>query len=75
MEKAIIGDGLYLGKREYGTAKIDFTNGQGLILTPVQTEKHNGLYLKKDGQIFQGQGLLLGANSPFKNIPLLGLIL
>ena len=75
VEKAITGDGLFLGKRGFGTAKIDFTDGQGLILTPVQTEKHNGLYLKKDGQIFQGHGLLLGENSPFKNIPLLGLIL
>ena len=34
-----------------------------------------GLYLKKEGKVFDGQGLLLGENSPFKNIPILGLLL
>jgi hypothetical protein len=75
VEKAVSGNGLFLGKRGYGTARIDFTEGSGLTLTPVQTENYNGLYLKQDGQIFQGKGLLLGKNSPFKNIPILGLIL
>ena len=75
VEKAVKGNGLYLGRKGYGTAKVDFSDGGGLILTPVETEKHNGLYLKNDNQIFQGKGLLLGANSPFKNIPILGLIL
>ena len=75
VEKAVSGNGLFLGRRGYGTAKVDFTEGNGLQLTPVKAEKHTGLYLKKDGQIFQGKGLLLGDNSPFKNIPLLGLIL
>ena len=75
VEKAVSGNGLFLGRRGYGTAKVDFTEGNGLLLTPVKAEKHTGLYLKKDGQIFQGKGLLLGDNSPFKNIPLLGLIL
>ena len=76
VEKAIKGNGLFLGKRGYGTAKIDFTEeGNGIVLTPVKAEKYNGLYLKHDGQIYQGKGLLLGKNSPFKNIPVLGLIL
>ena len=75
VEKAVSGNGLFLGKRGYGTARIDFTDGKGIVLTPVDHEKHNGLYLKHDGQIFQGKGLLLGENSPFKNVPILGMIL
>ena len=75
VEKAVSGNGLFLGKRGYGTARVEFTEGSGIVLTPVEAENHNGLYLKQDGQIFQGKGLLLGSNSPFKDIPILGLIL
>ena len=75
VEKAVGGNGLYLGKRGYGTAKIDLIEGGGLQMTPVDTEKYNGLYLKDGGQVFEGKGLLLGKNSPFRNIPILGLIL
>ena len=75
VEKAVGGNGLYLGKRGYGTAKVDLMEGGGLQMTPVETEKHNGLYLKHDGQVYEGKGFLLGKNSPFKNIPILGLIL
>lgn len=74
VEKAIAGNGLFLGRRGMGTAKIE-GNGNGIVLTPVQDEKINGLYLKHDGQIFQGKGLLFGPNSPFKDIPILGLLL
>jgi len=31
----------------------------------------DGLYLKKEGQIYDNENLLLGPNSPFKNIPIL----
>ena len=77
VEKAVSGNGLFLGKRGYGTAKIDFVKGSNgkIMLTPVAAENHQGLYLKHDGQIYQGKGLLLGPNSPFRNIPVLGLIL
>ena len=76
VERAIKGgNGLFLGKRGYGTAQVNLTEGNGLILTPAEPEKYNGLYLKHDGQIFKGKGILLGPNSPFKNIPLLNLIL
>ena len=44
-------------------------------MTPVKAEKYDGLYLKQDAQVYQGAGLLLGPNSPFRNIPVLGLIL
>ena len=77
VEKAVSGNGLFLGKRGYGTAKIDFVKGENgkIVLTPVKAENHQGLYLKHNGQVYQGKGLLLGPNSPFKNIPILGLIL
>ena len=76
VERAIKGgNGLYLGKKGYGTAQVNIVDGNGLMLSPVETEKRNGLYLKHDGQIFEGKGILLGPNSPFKNIPLLNLIL
>ena len=75
VEKGITGNGLFLDKQGYGTARIDLTEGKGLTLTPVDDEKCNGLYLKYDGQIYKGEGILLGPNSPFKNFPLLNLIL
>ena len=74
VEKAIAGNGLFLGQRGMGTANIE-GNENGIVLTPVQDEKINGLYLKHDGQIIQGKGLLFGPNSPFKDIPILGLLL
>ena len=76
VEKAVTGNGLFLGKRGYGTARIDFTEeGKGIMLTPVENENYDGVYLKHNGQIYQGKGILLGENSPFKNFPILGLIL
>ena len=75
VERAISGNGLFLGKKGMGTAKVDLTEGNGIVLTPVEDENREGLYYKHDGQIFQGKGILLGENSPFKDIPILGLIL
>ena len=76
VEKAVSGNVLFLGKRGYGTAKIDFNKeDNGITLTPVKAEKYNGLYLKHDGQVYEGKGLHLGPKSPFRNIPVLGLIL
>ena len=75
VEKAVSGSGLFLGRRGMGTAKIDFTEGKGLVMTPVEQDKYNGLYVKDGDEIYQGKGLLLGPNSPFKNFPLLNLIL
>ena len=75
VEKAVTGNGLFLGKRGYGTARIDFTKeGNGIILTPVENENYDGVYYKHNGQIYQGEGILLGENSPFKNFPILGLL-
>ena len=59
------------------------TDGRGLYLEPTSgkgfgkgfSKLGDGLYLKKDGKIYDGKGLLLGPNSPFKNIPILGMLL
>ena len=73
----ILGNGLYLKKGGF-VCQVE-TDGKGLFLDPVEgsgLESYGeGLYLKKEGKVFDGQGLLLGENSPFKNIPILGLLL
>lgn len=74
VEKAIKGgNGLYLGKKGHGTVQVDLMDGGALKLTPSEYEGRNGLYYRHNGQIFEGKGLLLGENSPFKNIPILSL--
>ena len=75
VDKAVSGRGLYLSKRGRGTARVHIS-GEGIILTQAEDDPgYNGLYLKHDGRVFQGEGLLLGPRSPFKDVPLLGLIL
>ena len=55
------------------------TDGEGLYLGPTSGKGFetvgNGLYLMKQGGLYDGRGLILGPNSPFKNIPILGMIL
>ena len=55
------------------------TDGKGLYLGPVSGKGlenvGNDLYLIKQGGLYDGRGLILGPNSPFKNIPILGMIL
>ena len=55
------------------------TDGEGLYLEPASGKGFetvgNGLYLMKQGGLCDGRGLILGPNSPFKNIPILGMIL
>ena len=55
------------------------TDGEGLYLGPVSGKGFetvgNGLYLMKHGGLYDGRGLILGSNRPFKNIPILGMIL
>jgi hypothetical protein len=73
----IIGDGLYL-KKGGCICQVE-TDGKGLFLDPVNgsgLENYGeGLFLKRQGNVYDGKGLLLGENSPFKNIPILGLLL
>lgn len=73
----IMGDGLYL-KKGGCICRIE-TDGKGLYLGPVNGNGlescGNGLYMKQGSKIYDGKGLLLGPNSPFKNIPVLGMLL
>ena len=75
VEKAVSGNGLYLQKGGY-CYKTEPVEGNGLYLSPhAMLKQGDGLFLKHGDNIFDGSGFLLGPNSPFKDIPLLGLIL
>ena len=70
-------DGLYLQKYAQ-CIKIDPVRGNGLYLTSLKNlpgVHGDGLHLKRGSSIYNGEGLLLGSNSPFKNIPILNLLL
>ena len=71
----VMGSGLYLKKG--GCISQVETDGRGLKPYKGQGLQSygNGLYLKQGGQLYVGKGLLLGPNSPFANIPILGAIL
>ena len=73
----LIGNGLYL-KKGGSVCQID-TDAKGLYLGPASGKGFknvgNGLYLMKQGVWYDGRGLILGPSSPFKNIPILGMIL
>ena len=76
VQKAM-GNGLYLKKG--GIVSQVETDGERLYLKPYKGQAlkgyGDGLYLKQGGKLYDGKGLLLGPNSPFGNIPLLGAIL
>ena len=73
----VLGNGLYL-KKGGCVCRVE-TDGRGLYLDPVDGSGlklfGDGLYLSRDGKIMDGRGLLLGPNSPFRKIPILGAIL
>ena len=70
------GNGLYLHKSGH-SVKIIPIRGRGVQLLPKKLRgvSRDGLYLKHGANIYDGRGLLLGKNSPFRGIPILGLIL
>ena len=76
VQKAM-GNGLYL-KKGGCICQVE-TDGEGLYLKPYKGKGlqsyGDGLYLKQGGKLYDGKGLLLGPNSPFANIPILGAIL
>lgn len=52
--------------------------GEGLFLSPWKkgiSISGSGLFLKRGAGYVSGEGLILGPNSPFKNIPILGMLL
>jgi hypothetical protein len=72
-----VGNGLYL-KRGGCVCQIE-TDGKGLYLGPANgsgfQSSGDGLYLKRQGGVLEGSGMLLGKNSPYKNIPFLKMLL
>ena len=70
-----VGDGLYLHKHDkcYRVQKMK-DDGPYLASHPRFVEG-DGLFLKHGADISDGAGLLMGKNSPFKNIPVLGWLL
>lgn len=76
-----VGEGLYLKKGGY-LCQIE-SDGKGLYLSPTGTSsggslmpQGDGLYLGMKGRYCPvGKGLILGPNSPFKNIPFLNILL
>jgi len=73
----LVGDGLYI-KKGGCMCEIE-TDGKRVVLEPADGKSFkklgNGLYLRKEGKIYDGKSLLLGPQSPFKNIPFLVMIL
>lgn len=78
IEKAMSkGDGLYIHKQGH-CYQIQKTEGDGLFLSPHQRLHEitgDGIFLQHGNNIYDGSGIILGKNSPFKNIPILGWIL
>ena len=70
------GGALYIKRGEIACKVIPA--GQGLYLAPWQKGSSvtaSGLYMKTGSGYVNGKGLILGPNSPFQNIPILGLLL
>ena len=66
------GDGLYQHKHDK-CYRVQKCKGNGLYLAPHPCfVEGDGLFLKHGNDIRDGTGLLIGKNSPFKNIPVLG---
>jgi len=73
----LVGDRLHI-KKGGCMCEVE-TDGKRVLLEPADGKSlkklGNGLYLRKEGKIYDRKGLLLGAQSPLKNIPILGMIL
>ena len=70
-----VGDGLYVHKHEK-CYRVQKMKGDGLFLAPhPRFVKGDELFLKHGADISDVDGLLMGKNSPFKNIPALGWLL
>ena len=70
-----VGDGLYLHKNDK-CYRVQKMKGDGLYLAPhPRFVEGVGLFLEHGADISDGSGLLMGNNSPFKNIPVLGWLL
>ena len=70
-----VGSGLYIMRG--GKVCCVTTHGNGLHLKSASLLQAygDGLYLKHGRQFYYGSGLILGPNSPFKNVSLLDMLL
>ena len=74
MSKKKEGSGLFLQKNGH-CGKVQMVKGGGLYLNPYpRIHGGEGLF-EVDEHGVKGDGLLLGDNSPFKNVPLLNILL
>ena len=75
--QTLIGNGLYL--RQGGRVCQIESDGSGLYLGPTSGKGFetvgNGLYLMKQGGLYDGRELILGPKSTIKNILIQGMIL
>ena len=72
INKAILGEGFYLHKHDK-CYQVQKCKGDGLCLAPhPRFVEGGGLFLKHGNDINDGAALLMGKNSPFKNILILG---
>ena len=70
-----VGDGIYLHKHDK-CYRVQEMKADGLYLAShPRFVEGDGLFLKHGEDISDGAGLLMGKNSPFKNIPVLGWLL
>ena len=66
-----VGDGLYLHKHDK-CYRVQKMKGDGIYLAPhPRFVEGDVLFLKHGADISDGAGLLVGKNSPFKNIPVI----
>jgi hypothetical protein len=74
--KVVEGSGVVYVKKNGMCCKV-IPAGQGLYLAPWKkgSALGSGLFMKTGSGYVDGRGLLLGPNSPFQNIPILGMIL
>ena len=74
--KIVDGSGVMYLKKNNMACKV-IPAGRGLYLAPWNkgSALGSGVYLKTGSGYADGKGLLLGPNSPFQNIPILGMIL
>ena len=78
-EKKDGGDGIKMYLQKDGRCfGLQRRGGKGINFTPrplLAGVHGNGLYLRVGSSIYDGHGLILGSQSPFKHIPILGWIL
>ena len=75
VEKAVGGNGIYLQKGKHCIRANLNEKGDGMFLVKQPRRIPNvgdGLWLRHGQNVYDGKGLLLGRNSPFRNIPILG---